>query len=354
MDKVTAAVLFLSLCLVTAVAHAGEQAAKPLSCHRIICVWSVEAGNEQEMSLAVEQAAALGFNAVCWDRPELPALCRARGLRSFALLCPLARRAGARLQVLTDGEDSLPGFDPPHISPDQFYQFGGEPVAGNTEILDQNFTCPNDSGVVNYTLAEVERLRRAGYDGVLFDFVGYRNYRSCECPVCRERLAAWRAAHTELNEQEAAGRFYAEQLIALYDTLYDKTRALAPGLIVGNHIHPVYLPDLFYGLRVKVDLAGITTAWFFQPHWPLEKVKEYTRKVVEGPYRFGFTQGMPMLGFYTDGVYARDHKSAARLREELRIIKQAGARHIVVCELGNLLRDSAAGQVVREELAGER
>lgn len=354
MDRSTVSMLVLLFFLYTTAACAQEQSSRPLSGHRIICVWSVEARTDQEMAHAVEQAAALGFNAISWDRPELPALCRARGLKSFALLCPLARRPGCRLQVLAAGEDSLPGFDPPHIPPEQFYQFGGEPVAGHSEILDQNFTCPNDTGVVNYTLAEVERLRRAGYDGILFDFVGYRNYHSCECPVCREHLAAWRASHPELNAREAGGRFYAEQLITLYDTLYDRTKALVPGLILGNHIHPVYLPDLFYGLRVKVDLAGITTAWFFQPHWPLEKVKEYNRKVVEGPYRFGFTQGMPMLGFYTDGVYARDRKSAARLREELRIIKQAGAQHIVMCELGHLLRDSAAGQVVKEELAGER
>jgi hypothetical protein len=354
MDRLMAAVLFLSLCLAATALNAKKHSGKPLSGNRIICVWSVEARTDQEMAHVVEQAAALGFNAISWDRPELPAICRARGLKSFALLCPLARRPGARLQVMAAGEDSLPGFDPPHIPTDQFYQFGGEPVAGHSEILDQNFTCPNDTGVVNYTLAEVERLRRAGYDGILFDFVGYRNYRSCECAVCKERLTDWRASHSGLNARDAAARFYAEQLITLYDTLYDRTKALVPGLILGNHIHPVYLPDLFYGLRVKVDLAGITTAWFFQPHWPLEKVKEYTHRVVDGPYRFGFTQGMPMLGFYTDGVYARDRKSAARLREELRIIKQAGAQHIVMCELGHLLRDSAAGQVVKEELAGER
>jgi len=342
----------LMLVLTTVAAQAVDSAAAPLSGQKIICVWSIQANTVQEMEQAADSAAALGFNGLCWDRPGLPAICRTRGLKSWALLCPLARRPGARLQELAAGEDSLPGFDPKRIPPEQFYQYGGEPAPGHREILDQNFTCPLDTGVVNYTLAEVARLRAEGYDGVIFDFVGYRNYHSCECPVCHERLAAWRKAHPGLNETEAAGQFYAETLVALYDTLYCRTKALAPGMTIANHIHPVYLPDLFYGLRVKVDLAGITTAWFFQPHWPLEKVREYTRRVVEGPYSHSFTQGMPMFGFYTDGVYARDRKSAERLHQEFAILKAAGAQNLIMCELGHILRDSAASRAVREELRG--
>ncbi|MCE5270437.1 hypothetical protein LLH00_04060 [bacterium] len=352
MRQASLVLITLMYCLTYLPAKAADSATAPLSGQKIICVWSIQAHTVQDLEQAADSAAALGFNGLCWDTPGVAEVCRARGLKSWALLCPLARRPGARLQELAAGEDSLPGFDPPRIPPEQFYQYGGEPAPGNHEILDQNFTCPNDTGVVNYTLAEVQRLRESGYDGVIFDFVGYRNYHSCECPVCRARLAAWRAAHPELSDSEASGRFYAETLVALYDTLYDRTKTVAPGMTIANHIHPVYLPDLFYGLRVKVDLAGITTAWFFQPHWPLDKVRQYTRRVVEGPYSHSFTQGMPMFGFYTDGTYARDRKSAERLHQEFRILKEAGAQHLIMCELGHILRDRAAAEAVRRELRG--
>lgn len=252
--------------------------------------------------------------------------------------------------MLAPGEERLPGFRRDSIPPEQFYQYGGEPLEGQREILDQNFTCPNDPGVLQYTLKRTTELKETGYDGIIFDFVGYRNYRSCECGLCLEKLDQFRRRHPELNAQEARDRFYENVLVELYDILYRETKEIAPDLAVANHIHPVYLPDIFYGRRVRADYCGATVSWFFKPHWPLEKVRDYARKVVTGPYVQENVQGMPMIGVYTDREYTRDRRNPARLRQDLQIIKKAGAKHLIMCELGHILRDPETARVVREEL----
>lgn len=352
MIKFVALAFIFQIIFFLSVSCANSEPAKemPLSGTKLICVWSIEAENPEAVEKGVEQAGSLGFNAVCWDRPGVVEACHKLGMQAFAIICPLERREGAQLQVLRPGEEKLPGFDRNSIPDEQYYQYGGEPAGERGEILDQNFTCPNDPGVAKYTLEQVENCRNAGFDGIIWDFVGYRNYRSCECAICREKFANFRARHPDMAEKEARGSFYEQVLVDLYNALYRETKALAPNLIIANHIHPVYLPDLFYWNKVKVDYCGVTVSWFFKPHWSLEKVKNYTKKVVSGPYVEKDVTGMPMIGFYADGQYARDRKSAQRLKQEFEILKEAGARHFIMCELGHILRDKEALKVVREEL----
>ena len=348
MRKNTVIPLILFLCVSAACSEPARR--EVLSGVKIICVWSVEASSAEAVDRTVEQAKELGFNAVCWRRAGLVESCRRRAMQAYTLLNPLALRQGSQPQVLAPGEQTLPGFQPDSIPPEQFYQYGGEPLAGHREILDQNFTCPNDPGVVPYTLERVAELNETGYDGVIFDFVGYRNYRSCECDICLAELEKFHAQHPELNEQEAGEKFYENVLVDLYEVLYRKTKEIAPGLVIANHIHPVYLPNIFYGRRVRADYCGITVSWFFKPHWPLEKVRDYAREVISGPYTHDNAEPMPMIGVYTDREYARDRRSPERLRQDLRIVKAAGAKHVIMCELGHILRDPETARVVREEL----
>jgi len=350
-DRLFFAVFFQLACAaVISCAPRPPVGEKPLSGLKIICVWTIQADNQEAVEQAVAQAKSLGFNALCWDRPAVVSACHRRGMKAFALICPLDRREGARLQVLRPGEEKLPGFESDNIPPGQFYQYGGEPVPGKREILDRNFACPNDSGVLGYTLKQVARVREQGYDGIIWDFVGYRNYRSCECEPCRELLERFSRKHPEMSAKEAGERFYGKVLVDLYSALYRETKAMAPELIIANHIHPVFLPDIFYGQRVKVDYSGITVSWFFKPHWSLNKVREYTHRVVRGPYLHREVEGMPMIGVYTDGKYAGDRKSARRLGQEFEILKEVGARHLIICELGNILRDREASRIVEAEL----
>ncbi len=341
----------ICLLILAGSAHAG-QAGTPLRGTKIVAVWSIDAKSAEQVDSTVEQARSLGFNAVCWNNPLVGEACHGRDMKAFAILCPLDRRPGARLQEISPEESELPGYNPEKIAPSQFYQYGGEPAEGNREILDQNFCCPNDTGVVRYTMDQIASCREAGYDGVIFDFVGYRNYHSCQCGVCSTGLEDFRKKHGELSAGQAGNLYFKWTLVELYDTLYKASKALAPKMIVANHIHPVFTPDTMYGLGVNTDYCGITVSWFFKPHWPLEKVERYTKSVVRGPYRHEHAKGMPMIGFYTDGEYKRDRKDGERLRQELKILEKLNARHILMCELGHILRDSEATAIVRAALTG--
>jgi hypothetical protein len=111
-----------------------------------------------------------------------------------------------------------------------------------------------------------------------------------------------------------------------------------------------YLPDIQYGRRVKVDYCAMTVSWFFQPHWPLEKVAARTRLCVQGPYVEPGVVGMPMLGYYNSGPMARHRRSAERIAQELKIVADQGSRAVMICELGDILRDPAVCEAVRNGL----
>jgi hypothetical protein len=332
----------------------ANQAEAPLSGLKIIAVWSVDATADGQVDSAVEQARSLGFNAVCWNTPLVCPACHKRDMKAFAIVCPLEKRPASRLQEIRTSERNLPGCDPDKIGPAEFYQYGGEPADGNHEILDQNLTCPNDPGVVQYTMEQIIASREAGYDGIVFDFVGYRNYHSCECEICTKKIREFSNKQTGISAAQINKMYFGKVLVELYDTLYAAAKAVAPEMIVANHIHPVFRPETMYGLNVNTDYCGITVSWFFKPHWPLEKVEKYTKNTVCGPYRHKHARGMPMIGFYSDGAYERDRKSGSRLKQEFEILKQVNAQHLLMCELGHILRNPEAADIVRAALTGNK
>ena len=57
-----------------------------------------------------------------------------------------------------------------------------------------------------------------------------------------------------------------------------------------------------------------------------------------------------MIGFYSDREFSRDVKGPERLKLELSILKQQGAKHFMMCELGHLLRNVTAVKAVKEAL----
>ena len=315
---------------------------------RMVAVWSIPDSTPDKMTQVVKESASLGFNAVCGRSPRLPAACHESGLSAWTIVEPLGIRPGARLQVLDDGDSTLIGFYPGDIEPDDYFQYGGEPAPGNREILGQKLVCPADKGVMPYTIQEVETAVEQGYDGVVLDFIGYRNYRSCACPVCLEGLDQFRSGNPGLNDDESRNAYYENRLVALYDSIYTQVKERFPDIKIANHIHPVYLPNLFYGQRIQVDYCATTVSWFFQPHWSLKKVSGYLNRVMDKSYIYA--EPMPMLGFYCDGEFARDRKSPDRVKQELRQVLDSGARHLMVCELGHILRDKETAKAVQEVL----
>ena len=317
---------------------------RPFSGIKLVWAWSVDPA--KSVDSVVAQAQDMGFNAVGWSNPEVVQACRKRQMKAFALISPLSlQREGALPQVLAEGEDKLPGFNRSMDDPGYPFQHGGEPVPGNREVLHLNLACPRDPGVIAYGVEEAIRYDRLGYDGICWDFIGYRNYRSCECERCRATLASLQSGHAVSPEA-----FYLSSLTGLYSRLYSETKRSAPELLIATHIYPVYLPNIHYGKKVWADYCSETVAWFFQPHWPFEKIRDYARQTLSSSNEFERMEAMPMIGFYGDGQFRRDQKDPGRLELELRILRLEGAKHLMICELGHLLRNPAAMKVVKKSL----
>jgi hypothetical protein len=342
MKTLGSAAVAWGICVVQA-AVAGQPV--PL---KVTASWNIPM-TEDGIRAAVAGAKGLGFNGYMWSSQHLDetlvAQCRANGLRCFKVLEPLHKRPQARLQVMEEAERLLPGFAGGLTSE---YQYGGEPLPGQREVLNLELVCPFDKGITAYVRSEVARAKRLGYDGVCWDFIGYRNYHSCECETCR---AALRTYTPHRNAIDAKAAFYEKALVDLYARIYDAVHETAPDFTVLTHCHPVFLPDAFYGRQLKVDYSAITVSWFFQPHWSMEKVREYTRRTVRGPYRFQSAIGMPMIGYYSSGNMARHRRGGARLKAEFDALGDAGARAVMVCELGDILADPEAREAVRAGLA---
>lgn len=333
--------------LFTLVVSAAEE--KPLSGLKTVFVWSIP-GNQIEK--AVLSAKVLGFNAVGWKK-DCVAACHKHGMKAIKVLEPLKPRDGGIDQVLRPGDEKLPGFDKKAIKPEHKFQYGGEPAPGNKEILDRSFVCPQDPGVVAYTTGEVEKVKRQGYDGVCWDFVGYRNYYCCECAACKKGLAAFRKEQATLSEEAARTAYYEKLLVEAYEKIFDAARKAAPKMIIITHCHPVYLPNPFHGHKIKVEYCGVTVSWFFKPHWPLDKIRTYTKKTVNGPYAHNGAEGMPMIGYYGDRGLEAHRRTPERLKAEFDILKAEGAKHLMMCELGHIIRDEAIAKVVKEALTGK-
>jgi hypothetical protein len=318
-----------------------ENQNKPFSGIKLIWAWSVRP--DRAIDPAVAAAQDMGFNAVGWGNPGVVPACHVRGMKAFALVSPLSlQREGAIPQVLSEGEEKLPGFDRSLDNPQYPFQYGGKPAPGNKEVLHINLACPRDPGVIDYGVAEATRFRKLGYDGVCWDFIGYRNYHSCECDRCRADLGGLTAITREA--------FYLSSLTGLYARLYQETKKVNPELLIATHIYPVYLPDIHYGEKVMADFCGETVSWFFQPHWHFEKIRSYTRKTLNSSRDFRQMEAMPMIGFYSDGEFSRDKKGADRLELELRILRIERTKHFMMCELGHLLRDPGAMKAVKGSL----
>ena len=215
-------------------------------------------------------------------------------------------------------------------------RFGGEP----SEPLDLCATLIDcflsDTNCI-LAKAELDRTLAANPDaeGIAFDFIGYTNFRSCECDDCHARLAAYlKKAGLEESETSRNG-FFRASLIAYINTLVDYVHGVRPGIKVTIHLYPVFLSDPIYGRELRADTVQETVAWYFQ--WPDAKIADYTRRIHAGERQPG-SVSVPFVGLNADTDRALAHKTPARLEEELRIILAAGGRRLGVCNGGDMVK----------------
>ncbi len=226
------------------------------------------------------------------------------------------------------------------------YQYGGEPVGGRAEVFNDDLLCFHDPRTVELFKAQFrDILSVPGMTGVAFDYFGYRNYRCCRCPRSLALLAEYRQQHPDLTEAAAEQRFSLETLTGVCNELADYARQLKPGCRVTGHVYPVYLPEPLYGNRLNWDTCGQTAAWFFEPFWSYDKIRDYGKVIAEQAKRFFPNQvGAALIGVYVKpGKYPV--KGKERLTQEMRAIREGGVTVCQVCSMNDVLNDPDARAV---------
>lgn len=208
------------------------------------------------------------------------------------------------------------------------YQFGGEPVQA-MEVLTTPLLCFHDPRVVAFFKSQIaEMLAFPGVRGVALDYIGYRNYRCCRCPLSMELAAAHHRSHPSLSADQAMDQFSLQSLVEFNNVLAAHARAVDPKTKVITHIYPLYLPEPLYGNRLDVDVCGQTAAWFFEPFWSSTKITEYARVIVEDANRFHpRPRGAALLGYMS-----KTNKTPDRVEAELLAIFAGGCHRVHICD----------------------
>ena len=321
-------------------------------------VWTFTGMRDEEFARKI---AALNVQNVRYAaKPELRAIARKYGLRSYIS----AGAWGVHKQVMTSEENAalewLRGEQPPsglqgealkqwkteHKKANTArlreagYAYGGEPQPGRekADVLKSGVYCfvgpIARSNSVAHVLEQPDRTPDA--EMVLFDYVGYQNYRRCHHPDCerlyREFLAKRHLEDAPGNEKE----FFLGELVAVNNAMHDAIKARNPAIITGTHVYPVYLPEPLYGHRLKFDVIGETCAWYLK--WPDEKIRAYaTDCLSKRPADYPRSRRVPFIAITRNDWCPR--KSAADVERELNDLLDAGVDEIVAFEMNAIVDD---------------
>jgi hypothetical protein len=189
-----------------------------------------------------------------------------------------------------------------------------------------------------------------GADGLAVDFVGYKNHLSCRCAYSETERAAFARGHTDLSPGEVAREYSLASLMGYYETVRAAAKEIDPKAAILCHVYPPFDAEPMYGNRLAVDYPAQTVAWFFAPHEDLKTVKERCDTVARTEYQYHpYVTGTAFIGLDPGAPHA---KSPQRVREELRLVKEAGLKGLCVAGGAALLQDAAVCDAISEELGG--
>ena len=205
-----------------------------------------------------------------------------------------------------------------------------------------------DRGLADHEKRITEEIVR-GYDldGIAIDFLGYRNYKADYGEFSTAKRQEYAQAHPELSEAEVLRRVSEQSLAAWTGQLREAVHAVKPGMKLAIHVYPDFDLNPLYGNLLPVEYCGQTIAWFYKPHWSLEKVSRRQEEFLAAQGRnHAFQTHVPFVGVRLGDV----RKSPDRLRAEIRIAGRGGCKNIMVAFHETLDRDPELARVVAEEL----
>jgi hypothetical protein len=317
------------------------------------CLWTFGPPGRtgQDARRVVDQAAGLGFNAIVVSggqaefRAALFDYARKQKVGVYLMLNPVYGEWGF---LKTEGV-SVPGAD--------CLQAYGNLKELNTPATPDDveyagpWLCIDRPEVRKYAADLATTLMKDKPDGIALDFVGYKNYRGCKCDFSVAEQGKFAKAHPELDAKEAAKQYSLASLTALYEEVRAAVKKADPAGKLAAHVYPPFDPEPLYGNRLAADYPAQTVAWFFAPHWPLDKVESRCRQVKADEHKYhDYTTGTGFIGMYND---EKNRKSPERLRAEIRTVKAAGLNSIMFAGGFKDFDDPSLAKVIADELGGK-
>jgi len=315
---------------------------------KIIWVWGPTRKTPADAVRETDLCRSLGYNVMVIDGPP----------QYIKDILPIAHERKMQVWVLVSwyGEWGFPKLVP-NVPKDMVQQFPPDELAGLAKQTNPDkpvhpgpFLCFDRPEVRKYA-AELAIATVQTYhpDGLAVDWVGYRNYRACHCAYSNQQRARYASEHPDLSPEQAQRDYSLTSMAAVYEVVRQAAKAADPNITIGCHVYPQFDPEPLCGNRFAVDYPAQTTAWFFQPFWPMEKVAENARttKATEHKYH-DYVTGTGFIGMTMEKP---NIKSPERLRQEIRTIKAAGLK--AICFAGDgFYADPALAQVISEEIGG--
>jgi len=316
-------------------------------------VWEFSAGGRSEAE-SVRAAKSLGFNAIQCRNKIMVEECHKQGIKAVGIAwfgsgAPLP----CRQQVLPSEAGWLQARKTNECLI-KLDQQGGESIVGG-EIYDcDSLWCPDNPATLEAGRKKIDQALEMGVDMIALDGVGYINYYACFCPISKAQQDLFIKAHPKLPCPKALYDYSESSLVSFCSSLIQYAKTKKPEVKITVHIYPDFVSNPLYGNKIPFDYCGQTVAWFFQPHWGYDKIRLYANDVVKnGSAYWAASEGSPFIFFYATAPNEIHRKSPERIREEIRIAKQAGATSLHVAELGSILAVPDVAKVVAEELGGQ-
>lgn len=148
--------------------------------------------------------------------------------------------------------------------------------------------------------------------------------------------------------------FSLESLVNFYNEMADYARSLKPGIKITCHVYPTFLPEIYYGNRLKMDECSSTAAWYYEPYWSKERMEEHVRIIFgEEKKYWPSAEATALVGLVATEGRKFAPKPAERFEFELRTLLAAGADRIYIAGIGNVLKSPAHTAVLKKIFAGK-
>ncbi len=310
---------------------------------KALCVWLPKDIKPEAIKQTVQFSKETGFNVI------IP------GAAGKTLQDIISEAKKADIKVLAwltycyDPKGKMGGQDLQQvIRPYESGQIGKPRNAPDRDnIYGKNWLCP-DRGLSRYEIKMTEdTVKNYEVDGILIDFLGYKNYYACFCAYSNKEREEFAGKNPQLTEKEVLTQFSENSLINYIKQIRKIVNGIKPGLKLAIHIYPDFDLDPVYGAKLDVDYCAQTVAWFYEPFWSYGKIKQKLRlySSEEGKYIKNNTF-VPFLGV----KQGNDLKTPERLRDEIRLIGASGSKNIMLAFYHSLVEVPGFAEVVKEEL----